>query len=331
MSGRRVAIVGATGAVGEELIRTLEQRDFPVAQLRLLASKRSAGRKLGFRGEAHTVEALGASSFQGMDLALFAAGSTISKDYAERAVSAGAVVVDNSSAFRMDPAVPLVVPELNGHTIGDHQGIHANPNSSTIIQCMALWPLHQAAGLDRVVVATYQAASGAGGRAMQEMWESFRVLLGGNVHRPQVLQHSLAFNLFPHVDVFQPDGYTREEDKMQDETRKILGLPDLRVEATCVRVPVERCHSEAVTVELHRPLSPDQARDALAAFAGVEVLDDPEQARFPQPIHVSGRDPVVVGRVRQSRVFQNGLALWVVADQLRKGAALNAVQIAESL
>ena len=331
MSDKRVAIVGATGAVGEELIRTLEQRDFPVAELCLLASKRTAGRKLEFRGEAHTVELLRADSFQGMDLALFAAGGSISKEHAPRAVDAGAVVVDNSSAFRMDQDVPLVVPELNGHTISDHQGILANPNCSTIILCMALCPLHQAAGLGRVVVATYQAASGAGARAMQEMRESFRVLLGGNVHTPKVLQHSLAFNLFPHVDVFQPDAYTREEDKMQNETRKILGLPDLRVEATCVRVPVERCHSEAVTVELQRPLSPAQARDALRAFSGIEVLDDPERARFPQPIHVSGRDPVVVGRVRQSRVFPNGLALWVVGDQLRKGAALNAVQIAESL
>ncbi|MHC4078285.1 MAG: aspartate-semialdehyde dehydrogenase [Planctomycetota bacterium] len=331
MNSRRVAIVGATGAVGEELIRTLEQRDFPVQELRLLASKRTAGKQVSFRGEAHTVEALGESSFRGVDLALFSAGSGISKEHAARAVDAGAVVVDNSSAFRMDPEVPLVVPELNRNAVDDHQGIVANPNCSTIILCMALAPLHRAAGLRRVVVATYQAASGAGARAITEMRESFRLLLGGNKHRPQVLQHSLAFNLFPHVDVFQPDGYTREEDKMQDETRKIFDLPDLRVEATCVRVPVERCHSEAVTVELVRPLSPSQAREALAAFPGVEVLDDPEQARFPQPIHVSGRDPVVVGRVRESRLFETGLALWVVGDQLRKGAALNAVQIAECL
>jgi len=331
VSGKRVAIVGATGAVGEELLQTLQQRDFPIQELRLLASKRTAGKKVSFRGEIHTVEVLGESSFEAIDLALFSAGGSISKEHAPRAVNAGAVVVDNSSAFRMDPEVPLVVPELNGDAIGSHSGIIANPNCSTIILCMALAPLHQAAGLARVVVATYQAASGAGARAMQEMRESFRVLLGGNTHTPRVLQHSLAFNLFPHVDVFQPDGYTREEDKMQYETRKILGVPDLAVEATCVRVPVERCHSESVTVELLKPLSPAQARQALAAFPGVEVLDDPEQARFPQPIHVTGTDPVVVGRVRASRLFENGLALWVVGDQLRKGAALNAVQIAECL
>jgi aspartate-semialdehyde dehydrogenase len=326
-----VAIVGATGAVGEELILTLEQRDFPVRELRLLASKRTAGRKVSFCGETHTVEVLGESSLEGIDVALFSAGSTISKEHAQRAVNAGAVVVDNSSAFRMDPDVPLVVPELNRDAINGHRGIIANPNCSTIILCMALAPLHLAAGLVRVVVATYQAASGAGTRAIKEMRESFRVALGGKVYQPQVLEHSLAFNLFPHVDVFQPDGYTREEDKMQYETRKILGLPDLAVEATCVRVPVERCHSEAVTVELLRPLSPAQARQALAAFEGVEVLDEPEQAGFPQPIHVSGTDAVVVGRVRASRLFENGLALWVVGDQLRKGAALNAVQIAECL
>jgi aspartate-semialdehyde dehydrogenase len=331
MSGRRIAIVGATGAVGEELLSTLEQRDFPVQDLRLLASERTAGKKMSFRGESHTVEVLGESSFAGIDLALFSAGASVSKEHAPRAVSAGAVVVDNSSAFRMDPEVPLVVPELNRAAIESHRGIIANPNCSTIILCMALAPLHEAAGLARVVVATYQAASGAGARAMEEMRESFRVLLGGNKHTPRVLQHSLAFNLFPHVDVFQPDGYTREEDKMQFETRKILDLPDLAVEATCVRVPVERCHSEAVTVELRRPLSPDQARQALAAFPGVEVLDDPTQARFPQPIHVTGKDPVVVGRIRESRLFERGLALWIVGDQLRKGAALNAVQIAECL
>jgi len=331
VSGKRVAIVGATGAVGEELLLTLQQREFPVRELRLLASPRTAGRQLVFRGEKHVVQTLAEDSFAGIDVALFSAGSGVSKEHAPRAVGAGAVVVDNSSAFRMDPEVPLVVPELNRHALESHAGIIANPNCSTIILCMALAPLHQAAGLVRVGVATYQAASGAGARAMQEMRESFRVLLGGQKHTPRVLQHSLAFNLFPHVDVFQPDGYTREEDKMQFETRKIMELPDLPVEATCVRVPVERCHSEAVTVELQQPLTPAEARKALAAFSGVEVLDDPEQARFPQPIHVTGKDPVLVGRVRESRLFQNGLALWIVGDQLRKGAALNAVQIAECL
>lgn len=327
----RVAIVGATGAVGTEMLRVLEQRETPVKQLRLLASPRSAGRSMTFRGEELVVEPLDAESFAGIDFALFSAGGSVSREHAGRAVEAGAVVVDNSSAFRLDPAVPLVVPECNPEALAGHRGIIANPNCSTILMVMALWPLHRAAGLRQVVVSTYQAASGAGQRAMEELRESTRARLEGRVHAPRALPHSLAFNLFPQVDVFQPDGYTREEDKMMFETRKILSLPELPVEATCVRVPVERCHSEAVTVALERPLTPDRAREVLAAAPGVQVIDDPGRGAFPQPGDLSGADPVAVGRIRASRVFDPGLAFWVVGDQLRKGAALNAVQIVENL
>ncbi|MCB9869475.1 MAG: aspartate-semialdehyde dehydrogenase [Planctomycetes bacterium] len=329
--GRCVAVVGATGAVGQELLRTLEQRDFPVRELRLLASPRSAGRQMEFCGESLPVEVLTAESFRGVDLALFSAGGATSREFAPRAVDAGTVVVDNSSAFRMDPTVPLVVPEVNAAAIAGHRGILANPNCSTILMVVVLAPLHRAAGLERVLVATYQAASGAGQRAMDELLAMTRAALDGARPAPEVLPHPLAFNLFPQVDVFQPSGYTREEDKMQDETRKILDLPELRVEATCVRVPVLRCHSEAVSVELSRPLTPAAASEVLAAAPGVEVRDDPDGRGLPQPIDVTGRGEVVVGRLRPSRAFDPGLAFWLVGDQLLKGAALNAVQIAELL
>jgi aspartate-semialdehyde dehydrogenase len=331
MSAPHFAIVGATGAVGHELLQTLQRRDVPVASLRLLASPRSAGQRLAFRGEDIPVEVLGEGSFEGVDVALFSAGGAISREFAPIAVRAGAVVVDNSSAFRMDPQVPLVVPEINGDAIAGHQGILANPNCSTIILVMALAPLHAAAGLERVVVSTYQAASGAGQRAMNELVDATRAHLDGVPFEREVMPHSLAFNLFPHVDVFQESGYTKEEDKMLLETRKIMGLPDLPVEATCVRVPVLRCHCESVTVAFTAALTPDQARARLAEFPGVTVCDEPAAARFPQPVDVSGRDEVCVGRVRESRVFPRGLAFWVVGDQLLKGAALNAVQIAERL
>lgn len=331
MSGKHVAIVGATGAVGKDLLRTLEARDFPVRSLRLLASPRSAGQRLSFAGEAQAVEVLDAEAFRGVDLALFSAGGSVSREFAPAAVDAGAVVVDNSSAFRMDAEVPLVVPEVNPEAVRGHQGVIANPNCSTIILVMALQPLHQAAGLSRVICATYQAASGAGQRAMEELEAETRALLAGAPFTREVLPRQLAFNLFPQVDVFMPDGYTREEDKMLLETRKIMGLPELPVEVTCVRVPVLRSHSEAVSVELQRPLDPAAARAALAAFPGVQVEDEPAAARYPTPAQVSGQDPVWVGRVRASRVFDPGLNFWVVGDQLLKGAALNAVQIAELL
>jgi aspartate-semialdehyde dehydrogenase len=329
VTGRSVAIVGATGAVGEELLAVLAARDFPLRSLRLLASPRSAGQTMPFRGERLPVEALGPRSFDGVELALFSAGSAVSKAEATRAVASGAVVVDNSSAFRLDPAVPLVVPEVNAAALRGHRGLISNPNCSTILLVLALAPLHAAAGLRGVVVSTYQAASGAGRQAMLELRRSVDAALRGVAMPPVALPQTLAFNLFPQVDVFMPDGYTREEDKLGNETRRILGLPDLRVEATCVRVPVERCHSEAVSVQLARPLAPAEARRLLAAAPGVEVHDEPAQKVYPMPLPMAGRDPVAVGRIRASRVFDGGISFFLSGDQLRKGAALNAVQIAE--
>jgi len=329
--GKSVAVVGASGAVGKELLQTLERRDFPVRELKLLASPRSAGSEMSFRGESLPVEVLDDGAFAGVDVALFAAGGGVSERFAPLAVGAGAVVVDNSSAFRMDPQVPLIVPEVNLCALAGHQGIVANPNCSTIILVMVLRPLHLLGELRRVIVSTYQAASGGGQRAMEEMFEMSRAALEGRPFDREVLPHSLAFNLFPQVDVFMESGYTREEDKMLFETRKILELPELAVDVTCVRVPVARCHSEAVTIEFAEAVRPAQAREALAAFPGVQVQDDPGSGCFPQPISVTGLDDVVVGRIRPSRGFDPGLTLWVVGDQLLKGAALNAVQIAEHL
>lgn len=331
MTGCRLAICGATGAVGQDLLAVLAARQFPLRSLRLLASPRSAGTQLPFAGEMVPVEPLGADSFRGIDVAIFSAGGSVSREFAPRAVAAGAVVVDNSSAFRMDPAVPLVVPEINATALRGHRGLIANPNCSTILLVLALGPLHAAAGLEAVVVSTYQAASGAGQRAMGELRAGMAAMLAGQPFAPQVLPQVLAGNLFPQVDVFQPDGYTREEDKLQNETRKILGLPELPVEATCVRVPVERCHSESVTVRLQRPLSPAGARALLGSAPGLELVDEPAQQRYPMPLAMAGRDPVAVGRIRSSRIFDPGLTFWLVGDQLRKGAALNAVQIAELL
>lgn len=331
MNARTVAIVGASGAVGQDFLAVLAARDFPVRSLRLFASPRSAGKRMTFRGEPLPVEPLGPDSFRGVDIALFSAGGSVSREFAPCAVQAGATVVDNSSAFRMDPDVPLVVPEVNPEAVRTHRGIVANPNCSTILLVVALWPLHRAAGVRSVVVSTYQAASGAGQQAMLELREATAAALRGERPVPKVLPQTLAFNLFPQVDVFMPDGYTREEDKMQFETRKILGLPDLVVDATCVRVPVERCHSESVAVHLGRPLSVATARELLAAAPGVEVVDDPAQKVYPMPLSMAGRDPVAVGRIRLGRAFSPGLTFWLSGDQLRKGAALNAVQIAETM
>ena len=331
MTARAFAIVGASGAVGQDLLAVLEARNVELRSLRLLASPRSAGQRRRFRGEDLPIEPLGPDSFAGVDVALFSAGGGVSREHAPRAVAAGCVVVDNSSAFRMDPAVPLVVPEVNPEALRAHRGIVANPNCSTILLVLALWPLHRHAGLRAVVVSTYQAASGAGQRAMQELRDGTAAALRGERLPPQALAQPLAFNLFPQVDVFQPDGFTKEEDKLQFETRKILGLPGLPVDATCVRVPVERCHSESVAVWLERPLSPDAARELLAAAPGLELVDDPARQRYPMPLDMAGRDPVAVGRIRSGRVFAPGLTFWLAGDQLRKGAALNAVQIAELL
>lgn len=332
MTGKSVAIVGATGAVGLEFLAVLAARRFPVARLQLFSSPRSAGQRLPFGGEQVPVSVLGPDSFRGVDLALFSAGGAVSKEWAERAVAAGAVVVDNSSAFRMDPQVPLIVPEVNPQAIARHRGILANPNCSTILLALVLWPLHRAAGLRSVVVSTYQAASGAGQQAMLELRSSLAAVLRGEVApAPKALPQPLAFNVFPQVDVFHPDGYTKEEDKLLCEMRKILDLPNLAVDATCVRVPVERCHSESAAVELERPLTVDAARALLRQAPGIEVVDDPAHKRYPMPIDQAGRDPVAVGRLRAGRVLKHGLTFWLAGDQLRKGAALNAVQIAERL
>jgi aspartate-semialdehyde dehydrogenase len=326
---RTVAIVGATGAVGKDLLAVLAARNYPLRQLRLYASARSVGQRLQFRGESLPVEALGRDSFRGVEVALFSAGSSTSREHAPLAVASGAIVVDNSSAFRIDPNVPLVVPEVNAAAARGHRGIIANPNCSTILLVLALWPLHRAAGLRAVVVSTYQAASGAGQQAMLELRETTAAALRGETMPPRVLPQSLAFNLFPQVDVFMPDGYTKEEDKMQFETRKIMALPALRVDATCVRVPVERCHSESVAVQLEQELSVAAARELLARAPGIELVDDPVAKVYPMPHPMAGRDPVAVGRLRIGRVLTPGLTFWVVGDQLRKGASLNAVQIAE--
>ena len=332
MKQPRVAIVGATGAVGQELLRVFEERDFDVSSLKLLASARSAGRTLRFRGEDHQVEAVAADAFRGVDVAFFSAGGDTAAALAPLAVDAGCVVIDNSSAFRMQADVPLVVPEVNADALRSHQGIVANPNCSTIILVLALQPLESAAGLEAVVVSTYQAASGAGQRAMDEMFHATRAVLDGlEPPAPSALAQTLAFNVFPHVDVFMADGYTREEDKLLHEVRKILGKPALAVDATCVRVPVVRCHSESVSVRLSRPLSVEDARAAFAAAPGLVLDDEPASAGYPTPLTYAHRDACGVGRVRAGRVWEPGLSFWVVGDQLRKGAALNAVQIAETL
>ena len=332
MKQPRVAIVGATGAVGQELLRVFEERDFDVSSLKLLASARSAGRTLRFRGEGHQVEAVAADAFRGVDVAFFSAGGDTAAALAPLAVDAGCVVIDNSSAFRMQADVPLVVPEVNADALRSHQGIVANPNCSTIILVLALQPLESAAGLEAVVVSTYQAASGAGQRAMDEMFHATRAVLDGlEPPAPSALAQTLAFNVFPHVDEFMADGYTREEDKLLHEVRKILGKPALAVDATCVRVPVARCHSESVSVRLSRPLSVEDARAAFAAAPGLVLDDEPASVGYPTPLTYAHRDACGVGRGRAGRVWEPGLSFWVVGDQLRKGAALNAVQIAETL
>ncbi|RMG17406.1 MAG: aspartate-semialdehyde dehydrogenase [Planctomycetota bacterium] len=331
--GRNVAIVGATGAVGVELLRVLEAREFPLDALRLLASPRSAGRRLRFRGEELPVELLGPRSFDGCSLAFFSAGAGVSRAWAPRAVEAGAVVVDNSSAFRYEPDVPLVVPEVNAEAVLGHRGIVANPNCTTILLLVVLAPLHARAGVRRCVVATYQAASGAGAQAVRELEDQSRALLAGEEPRPERFPRPLAFNLFPHVDSFLPEeGFaTREEMKVVWEARKILGVPDLALVCTCVRVPVFRAHSEAVFLQFERPLSLEEARSALSQAPGVRVVDDPEAAEYPTPRLAEGGDEVLVGRLRVDPSCERGLCLFLAGDQVRKGAALNAVQIAELL
>ncbi|MGB1520841.1 MAG: aspartate-semialdehyde dehydrogenase [Limisphaerales bacterium] len=326
-----VAIVGASGAVGVEMIRTLERRNFPVGSLRLLASKRSAGKSLNFREETLTIEELTLSSFEGVDIALFSAGGGISKEWGPEAVKAGAVVVDNSSAFRLDASVPLVVPEINAQDALSHQGIIANPNCTTAITLMALYPLHQAFGVERVFASTYQAVSGTGAQAIVELENQVRQLSQGEDVSPEVYPHQIAFNVLPHVDSFLAEGYTREEMKLENEGRKIMHHPSFRASVTCVRVPVYRAHSIAISAEFQQPVDLQRAHDILSRAPGLDVVDDPQQNQYPLPLRASGKDHCQVGRLRMDCALDNGLCFWVAGDQLLKGAALNAVQIAELL
>jgi aspartate-semialdehyde dehydrogenase len=326
-----VAVVGATGAVGEEMLRVLHERAFPVSRVIALASARSVGRRLPFAGGELTVAELTAESFDGVDLALFSAGAARSREYAPSAVEAGCVVVDNSSAFRMEDDVPLVVPEVNPEDVARHSGLIANPNCSTIQMVVALKPLADLAPIRRVVVSTYQAASGAGRAAMEELVSQSRLVLQGEEPAPQAFDHAIAFNCIPHIDVFRDDGYTKEEWKMVVETRKMLHDPELAVVPTCVRVPVSRCHSEAIAVEFDGAVTLEQARDALQSAPGIALMDDPPTATYPMPAMLEGTDECYVGRLRSDPTVASGVVFWLVADQLRKGAALNAVQIAETL
>jgi len=326
-----VAIMGATGAVGEELRLILGQRGFPVGTLKLLASSRSAGKQLEFGGEKLTVEELKPESFDGVDIVLASAGATVSKKFAPEAVKRGAVVVDNTSAFRMDPDIPLVVPEVNPHAIKRHTGIIANPNCSTIQMVVALKPLHDVAKIKRVVVSTYQAVSGTGTKAIVELREQTRVLLKDEEYPPVVYPYQIAFNALPHIDVFLENGYTKEEMKMVNETKKIMEDDSIKVTATAVRIPVFRGHSEAVNIEFESEITPDQAREILSKAPGIKVVDDPSKPTYPLAIDCDGLDDTFVGRIRADDTVPYGLNLWVVSDNLRKGAALNTIQIAEHL
>ncbi|EDY17050.1 aspartate-semialdehyde dehydrogenase [Chthoniobacter flavus Ellin428] len=324
-----VAIVGATGAVGVEMIKTLEKRNFPVGKLTLLASARSVGKTLPFRGSDIPITELKEDSFAGVDVALFSAGGGISKQYAPHAVQAGAVVVDNSSAYRMDPDVPLVVPEINAADIKKSRGIIANPNCTTAITLMALFPLHQEFRVKRIFASSYQAVSGTGAQAIEELRAQVHAVTAGQPVEKKVYPHQIAFNVLPHVDSFLETGYTKEEMKMQNEGRRIMHHPTFKASVTCVRVPVYRAHSVAVNAEFERPVSLKDAREVLSQAPGLELVDDPAKAEYPLPLYVAEQDDCQVGRLRLDCALDNGLAFWVAGDQLLKGAALNAVQIAE--
>ena len=335
MKKYNVAILGATGAVGQEFLNLIEERNFPFAELKLLASKRSAGKKIQFMGKEYTVEEATDASFEGVDIALFAGGAA-SKTFAPAAVKAGAVVIDNSSAFRMDPEVPLVVPEVNPEAIASHKGIIANPNCSTIIMVMALKPLYDVSKIKRIVVSTYQAVSGGGKEAMAELEEQVKAINEGREVVANILpgaslakHYQIAFNLIPQIDVFKENLYTKEEMKMIDETKKIMSDDSLRITATTVRVPVYRSHAESVNVEFEDEVSVEKAREVLAAFPGVTLTDNPDEQVYPMPLETSGKDDVEVGRIRKDYSIDNGLNFWVCGDQIRKGAALNALQNAE--
>jgi aspartate-semialdehyde dehydrogenase len=331
--GCNLAIAGVTGAVGIEFLKVLEQRNFPFDSLRVLASSRSAGKKIVFKGKEYVVEQMTEKSFDRIDIALFSAGAERSKVFAPAAVKAGAVVVDNSSCFRMDPNVPLVIPEINPQKIREHKGIIANPNCSTIIGIVPVWPLHKANPVKRMIVSTYQAASGAGMAAMLELEQQTREILEGRKPTIKVLPYQLAFNLFSHNSSLDATGYNLEEVKMVKETRKIFDCPDIAVTATCIRVAVFRAHSESINLEFTDPITPEEVRDLLKVAPGVALLDDREHNRFPMPIDATDKDDIFVGRIRQDYSIPDnrGINIWVAGDQLRKGAALNAVQIAEKL
>lgn len=335
MKKYNVAILGATGAVGQEFLNLIEERNFPFAELKMLASKRSAGKKIQFMGKEYTVEEATEDSFKGVDIALFAGGAA-SKTFAPAAVKAGAVVIDNSSAFRMDPEVPLVVPEVNPEAIANHKGIIANPNCSTIIMVMALKPLYNVSKIKRVVVSTYQAVSGGGKEAMAELEEQVKAINEGRPVVANILpgaslakHYQIAFNLIPQIDVFKDNLYTKEEMKMIDETKKIMNDDSMRITATTIRVPVYRSHAESVNVEFEDEISVEKAREVLAASPGVTLTDNPDEQIYPMPLETSGKDDVEVGRIRKDYSIDNALNFWVCGDQIRKGAALNALQIAE--
>ena len=350
LKGKRyhIAIVGATGAVGAELLQVLERRSFPVERLLPLSSSRSAGKTVSFRGAQIAAEELSPESFRGIDLAFFSAGGEISRQYAPIARAAGAIVIDNSSVFRMEPDVPLVIPEINGDDVRLHRGLIANPNCTTAVALMAIYPLHRAFGVRRVIASSYQAVSGSGARAISELRSQVEAAVacsrrpvGDAPGRPSsgashseaatVYPHPIAFNVLPHVDSFLPGGYTKEEMKMQNEGRRIMHLPEFRASVTCVRVPVYRAHSVAVSAEFERPVSVEEAHEVLAKAPGLELIDEPQKNRYPMPLYTAGKDNCEVGRVRLDCALDNGLSFWVSGDQLLKGAALNAVQIAELL
>jgi len=344
MGGYHIAVVGATGAAGTELLRVLERRSFPVASLRPIGSARSAGKSVQFCGDSIPVEKLDAGSFEKIDIAFFSAGGDVSRNYVPIACQADAIAIDKSSAFRMDPHVPLVIPEINAEDVRLHRGVIANPNCTTTVMLMALYPLHKIFRVQRVFAATYQAVSGSGTRGVEELTRQTRQAERASESCDQpgstppatdseatVFPHPIAFNLLPHVDSFLESGYTKEEVKMQDETRKIMHLPELRVSATCVRVPIYRAHSVAVTAEFEQPISVERAREVLAKAPGLELVDEPHTNRYPTPLNVAGKDNCQVGRLRLDCALENGLSFWVSGDQLLKGAALNAVQIAELL
>jgi aspartate-semialdehyde dehydrogenase len=331
--GYGVAVAGATGAVGEVMLQVLEERKFPVRRLKLLASERSVGKVLRFQGEGIPVEQLTTGSFGGVDIALFSAGASRSKEFAPAAWKSGAVVVDNSSAFRMDPDIPLVVPEINPHAVAQYvkRGIIANPNCTTIVTLMALAPLHRYSRIQRVVASSYQAVSGAGAKALEELKSQVRAWVKGEPLPVAAFPYQIAFNLLPHIDAFQDNGYTKEELKLVNETRKILEDDAIRVSPTTVRVPVFTAHSVSVHIETERKIPAAKAKELFAAFPGLQVLDDPANRQYPMPLFAAGQDDCFVGRIREDLAVENGLNFWVVGDQLRKGAALNAVQIAEVL